>query len=164
MADIITVLRIIFSIFIIFCPLFSVPFYIFYILSGITDVADGAVARKTGTESEFGSKLDTFADFVFLFVCLFKIYSMVFIPIWILIWIGFIAVIKIINVVSGYVLYKKFIAVHSLMNKVTGVILFVLPLTINYIDFRFSLPTVCSVATFAAVQEGHLIRTKSFIQ
>lgn len=34
---------------------------------------DGAVARKTGSVSKFGSKLDSVADFVFIVVCLIKI-------------------------------------------------------------------------------------------
>ena len=34
---------------------------------------DGAVARKTGTDSEFGAKLDTIADIVFTAVCMIKI-------------------------------------------------------------------------------------------
>ena len=31
---------------------------------------DGLVARKTGTVTEFGAKLDTAADFVLVAVCL----------------------------------------------------------------------------------------------
>ena len=45
------------------------------------------------------------------------------------------------------------------MNKVTGILLFVLPLTLKYIDLRYSGAIVSAAATFAAVQEGHLIRT-----
>lgn len=34
--------------------------------SGFTDMIDGTIARKLGTESEFGSKFDTVADIVFV--------------------------------------------------------------------------------------------------
>ncbi len=44
-----------------------------YIIAGIADMADGAVARRTGTVSEFGSRLDTAADTVFAAVCLIKL-------------------------------------------------------------------------------------------
>ena len=54
---------------------------------------------------------------------------------------------------------KKYPAVHSVMNKITGVILFLLPLTFARIDLRYSGAFVCVVATFAAIQEGHWIRT-----
>ncbi len=52
-----------------------------------------------------------------------------------------------------------FVAVHSVMNKVTGALLFLLPLTIPAAGLKYSAIVVCAVATFAAMQEGHLIRT-----
>jgi CDP-diacylglycerol--glycerol-3-phosphate 3-phosphatidyltransferase len=136
-----------------------VAFYSLYITAGLTDMIDGWVARKTNTVSEFGAKLDTVADFVFVVVCLVKLLPIMDIPTWLYLWIGVIAFIKIINIVSGYVVQKQFVAIHSVMNKVTGVLLFVLPLTLTFIDLRYSAMVVCLVATFAAVQEGHFIRT-----
>ena len=127
-------------------------------------MVDGWVARKTNTISEFGAKLDTVADFVFVVVCLVKLLPIMDIPIWLYVWIGVIALIKIINIVSGYVGQKQFVAIHSVMNKVTGILLFLLPLTISFIDLRYSAAVVCFVATFAAVQEGHFIRTKKSIE
>lgn len=120
---------------------------------------DGTVARKTNTVSEIGSKLDTVADFVLVVVCLIKLIPIMVIPGWIYIWIASIAFIKAINVVSGYVVQKKFVAVHTVMNKVAGALLFILPLTLSIIDLKYSAIVVCMVATFAAVQEGHYIRT-----
>ena len=48
----------------------------------------------------------------------------------------------------------------SVMNKVTGVLLFILPLTFSIIPLIYSAIPVCAVATFAAVQEGHFIRSR----
>ena len=45
------------------------------------------------------------------------------------------------------------------MNKVTGVLLFILPLTFPIVPLKYLAIPVCAVATFAAVQEGHYIRT-----
>ena len=160
MANIITIIRILCSIAILFCPVFSVAFYSLYIAAGLSDMIDGWVARRTHTASEFGAKLDTVADFVFVVVCLVKLLPVMDVPVWLYVWIGIIAVIKIINIVSGYVVQKRFVAVHSVMNKVTGVLLFVLPLTLSFIDLKYSATVVCIIATFAAVQEGHFIRTK----
>ena len=160
MANIITIVRILCSLAILFCPAFSVAFYSLYIVAGLTDIIDGWVARKTNTASEFGAKLDTIADFVFVVVCLIKLLPIMDIPVWLYVWIGLIALIKVINIVSGYVVQKQFVTIHSLMNKVTGVLLFLLPLTLSFIDLRYSAVVVCLVATFAAVQEGHFIRTK----
>ena len=160
MANIITFVRILCSIAILFCPVFSVAFYSLYITAGLTDMIDGWVARKTNTVSEFGAKLDTVADFVFVVVCLAKLLPIMDFPSWLYIWIGVIALIKIINIVSGYVIQKQFVTIHSLMNKVTGLLLFILPLTLSFINLRYSAVMVCLVATFVSIQEGHFIRTK----
>ena len=160
MANIITIVRILCSIALLFCPVFSAAFYSLYITAGISDMVDGWVARKTNTVSEFGVKLDTIADVVFVVVCLVKLLPVMDIPVWLYVWVGIIALIKVINIISGYVVQKQFVAVHSVMNKVTGVLLFVFPLTISFIDLRYSTTVVCIFATFAAVQEGHFIRTK----
>ena len=160
MANIITIIRILCSIAILFCPVFSVAFYSLYITAGLSDMIDGWVARKTNTVSEFGSKLDTVADVIFVVVCLFKLLPVMAIPVWLYVWIGIIALIKVVNVVSGFVVQKQFVAVHSVMNKVTGVLLFLLPLTLSVVDLKYSAIVDCIIATFAAIQEGHFIRTK----
>ena len=159
MANIITCIRIICSIVMLFCPVFSPVFYALYITAGVSDMADGAVARKTGSVSEFGSKLDTAADFVLVVVCLIKLIPVIHIPIWLIAWIIVIAVIKAINLIYGYVMLKEMVALHTVMNKVTGILLFVLPLTLTFVDLKFSGAIVSAVATFAAIQEGYLIRT-----
>ena len=159
MANIITGIRIICSIALLFCPVFSPVFYALYITAGVSDMADGAVARKTGTVSEFGSRLDTIADIVFVIVCMIKLIPVLDIPLWLVIWIAIIALIKMINIISGYVMNKELVAAHTVMNKVTGILLFVLPLTVSLIDLKYSGALVSAVATFAAIQEGHYIRT-----
>ena len=160
MANIITIARILCSIALLFCPTFSVAFYALYLTAGLSDMADGWVARKTNTVSEFGARLDTIADFVFVIVCLIKLLPVIEIPTWIYVWIGVIVLIKVINIVSGFVVQKRFVAVHSVMNKVTGVLLFALLLTSSFVDIKHSATAVCVVATFAAIQEGHFIRTR----
>ena len=159
MANIITGIRIVCSIAILFFPVFSPAFYTLYIVAGISDILDGTVARKTETVSEFGSKLDTGADFVLVVVCLIKLIPIIRAPVWLIIWIIVIAVIKAINLVSGYVMRKEIIVLHTAADKVTGILLFVLPLTLTFIDLKYSGTVVSALATFAAIQEGHMIRT-----
>ena len=161
MANIITSIRIVCSIALLFCPVFSIVFYVLYITAGISDMIDGTVARKAKTVSEFGSKLDTAADFVMVVVCLIKLIPIIRLPLWLIIWIVVIALIKAVNLVSGYIMRKEFVVLHTLMNKVTGILLFILPLTIAFIDIKFSGAFVSAVATFAAIQEGHYIRTNA---
>ena len=159
MANYITVIRIICSIALLFCPVFSPAFYVLYIAAGLSDMLDGYVARKTNTDSRFGAKLDTIADYVFVIVCLIKLLPVIRIPIWLYVWTGIIAFIKVVNIISGFAVQKTFMAVHSAMNKATGVLLFLLPLTIPALPLKYFAIVVCAAATFAAIQEGHLIRT-----
>ncbi len=122
---------------------------------------DGAVARKTGTVSEFGSRLDTAADIVFAAVCLIKLLPVLDIPLWLCIWIAVIAFIKTANIAAGYIRHREFISVHSAMNKATGGLLFIFPLTLAFMDLRYSAAAVCTLATAAAIQEGYLIDRKA---
>ena len=159
MANAITGLRILASAGLLFCPVFSQFFYVLYLIAGLSDMVDGIIARKTNSVSEFGSRFDSIADFVFVSVCLIKLLPVTDIPIWLYIWTAVIALIKIINIISGYAVQKRFVAVHTTMNKVTGVLLFMLPLTLSIVPLKYSGITICLVATFAAVHEGHFIRT-----
>ena len=158
MANVITCFRVMASFALLFIPLYSVPFYLLYLTAGISDMVDGMVARRRNTTSGFGARLDTAADFVFVVVCLIRLLPVMDVPTWLYVWIGVIALIKGINIVSGYVKKKRFVTAHTVMNKVTGALLFVLPLTLPLVELRYTAFAVCAVATFAAIQEGHLIR------
>lgn len=158
-ANIITGFRVLISIALLFCPVFSPVFYVLYLIAGLSDMIDGTIARRMNTVSEFDARFDTAADFVFVVVCLIKFLPVISIPAWLYVWIVLIALIKIIIIISGYVVQKKLVAVHSVMNKMTGVLLFILPLTFLIVPLKYLAISVCAVATFAAVQEGHFIRT-----
>ena len=160
MANAISIIRIPASIALLFCRAFSPAFYVFYIAAGLSDMLDGFVARKTDTASKLGARLDTIADFAFVIVCLIKLLPVLRIPAWLYAWIGIIALIKAVNIVSGFAVQKRFVAVHSVMNKATGALLFLLPLTIPVAPLNYSEVIVCAAATFAAIQEGHFIRTE----
>ena len=159
MANIITGFRVLISIALLFCPVFSPVFYVLYLIAGLSDMIDGTIARRTNTVSGFGARFDTVADFVFVVICLIKLLPVVSMPIWLWVWIVMIALTKTVNIISGYIVQRKLAAVHSVMNRVTGILLFILPLTFSIIPLKYSAITVCLVATFAAVQEGHFIRT-----
>ena len=156
-ANILTVCRIFGSILLLFFPTFSVDFYITYILCGFSDMIDGTIARKTNSASKFGSQLDTIADIIFVAASLFKLLPAIQIPQWLWIWGGVISVIKISNIIWGYVSKKQFISLHTIMNKATGLLLFLLPLTISFVELKYIGIVVCSVATLSAIQEGFYV-------
>ena len=121
-------------------------------------MVDGTIARKTNAVSEFGARLDTVSDFIFFAVSFIKLFPIIYIPKWILVWIVVIAIIKIFSVILGFIYTKKLISLHIVMNKITGLLLFLLPLTLQFVEIRYSLTAVCIVATFSAIQEWYCIK------
>ena len=105
-ANAITCCRILISMLMFLFSVFSPGFYVCYLIAGISDMIDGTIARKLGTSSKFGEKLDTVADFVFAAAALFKLLPVMKISMAIWIWTGLIAVIKLINIISGFVVQK----------------------------------------------------------
>ena len=159
-ANIITGSRIVFSLSLLFIPLSSAWFYALYLLCGFTDMIDGTVARRTKNASEFGARLDTVSDFVFMVVALIKFVPYLNIPTWLWIWIGVIAMMKLGNTAWGFVRTKKLISPHTVLNKITGLLLFLMPLTISFVDPTYTLPIVCTVATVAAMHEWYYMEKK----
>ena len=136
-------------------------FWTLYLLCGLSDVLDGAVARLAGTVSRLGERLDTIADIIFVAVWIVLFIPAIDVGRWLWIWTGVIALIKVVNVISGLAMKKGFVAKHTLANKATGILLFLLPMVILWESIKGPyLVLVCLLATFAAIQEGHLIRTE----
>ena len=157
LANGITLFRILCSLAPLFCTPLSLPFYVLYAAAGFSDIFDGWIARKTNTASKFGAKLDTFADIVFAAAVLIKILPILNLPVWIIIWVGVIALIKLVNIAIGFVRKHTLTAVHSVINKVTGALVFILPFTVPIINIRYTAPLVCAVATVAAITESRTI-------
>ena len=156
-ANSITASRVAFSLPLLFVPLTSVWFYIFYLFCGLTDMIDGTIARKTGAVSKFGARLDTVADFVFMSVCGVKILPLMHIPIWLRGWIIIVALIKILNIALVFIHKKKLISNHSVLNKITGFALFILPLSLTFVETAYSVAIICVLATVAAMQEVYFV-------
>ena len=81
-ANIITGIRILGSILLAFVPVFSAVFYTVYLTCGLSDMADGMIARKTNNVSSFGARFDTAADFLFAAVSLVKLLPYIPVPRW----------------------------------------------------------------------------------
>ena len=156
-ANIITGSRALFSLPLLFIPLSSAWFYILYLFCGLTDMIDGAIARKIGSVSEFGARLDTAADFIFMFVCSIKILPLIHISIWLWVLIILVALIKVLNIAVVFIRKKKLISIHSVFNKTTGFALYLLPLLQTFFEADYSVATICVLATIAGLQEVYFI-------
>ena len=159
MANLITSCRILLSLLLLFFPALSPGFYGLYLAAGLSDMLDGFVARRTNSASPLGAKLDSMVDVVFLAVCLIKLLPVLALPVWLWVWVGLIALLRLVNVVSGFVRRKKLVLLHTRANKLTGALLFLLPLSLGFLNIAYTAVPLCALASFAAIQEGHFIRT-----
>ena len=120
-------------------------------------MVDGIIARKTNSSSKFGERLDSFADFIFLVVSLVKVLPIIHFSTWLLIWIVTIATIKLSNILLWFIYEKKLLPMHTIMNKTAGFMLFLLPLTMGFIEFKYSSAVVCFVVILTAVAESYVV-------
>ena len=162
-ANIITGSRILFSFPLVFIPLSSAWFSVFYLCCGLSDMIDGTVSRKTGTASRFGASLDTVADFIFLLVCAIRILPLMHLPVWLWVWIILVALVKIMNIVFVFLHRKKLLSIHSVLNKATGFALFLFPLSLTFVETPYSVAAICVFASAAAMQEVYYITTRQEI-
>ncbi len=156
--NVISAFRIAGSIGLLFCDVSGWPFWTLYVLCSFSDMADGWLARKLHAETEAGAIWDSVADIVFVACCATRLLPVLEIPTWLWVWAGVIVFIKIVNQVSALVICKRFCFPHTWANKLSGLLLF---LTIPAMFLSvIPMAIVAAFATFAAVQEGHFIRTK----
>ena len=132
-------------------------FWIIYGLCGMSDMMDGYLARKLHAESKTGAVLDSIADLGFIACCAIRLLPVIQVPAWLWIWAGVIVAIKFVNQASALIAWKRLCFPHTRANKLTGLLLFIaVPMVFwSIVPITF----VAGVATFAAVQEGHFIRT-----
>lgn len=158
--NIITIIRAIGTLGLLFFGVKGIAFWVIYFACGISDMLDGYLARKLHCESKIGALLDSLADIVFVACCCIKLIPALAFPNWLWIWALVIALLKVINQISALVIYKKCVFPHTIANKATGLLLFVgVPVTF-FVESLIPIIIIAIIATFAAIQEGHFIRTK----
>lgn len=151
--NVISILRILFSLSLLFIDLFSWEFVFIYLLCGMSDVLDGYIARRAKSQSIFGAKLDTTADIVMFAVILYIFIPVITLSNRIIIWLFTILLIRIISIIIVYFKYKIFAMLHTYSNKITGLLLFFVPIVIGS---SLEIPIiyfVCFIASVSAVEE-----------
>ena len=126
----ITLLRIAGSLGLLFCDVSGVVNWIIYVLCGISDIADGWLARKLKCVTKKGALLDSLADICFVACCAWKLLPILELPLWLWLWAGVIVAIKIVNQLSALMMYGRCSFPHTTANKATGFLLFIaVPMT-----------------------------------
>ena len=131
----------------------TLPFWVLYLIAGLTDMLDGFLARRWGMESKFGARLDNLADFVFVLAVGYKLFPWLNLPATLWMMIGLIAIVKMFNAICSYVVKHRIEYLHTKANKLTGFLLFVGIMTIGQTYFVPFAWTIACIAIFAAIQE-----------
>lgn len=153
LANIITATRIIGAIMLMFTTPFSRPFWAVYLYCGVSDMVDGPIARAMHQQSDFGAKLDSIADTVFVFSALFTVLPAVVIPAWFWIDAIIVTLIRGGSYWIGYKKYRMFSALHTYANKATGGVLFCMPVLIDVLGTTAAGIILGVFATLSACEE-----------
>ena len=108
--------------------------FIFFTLSGITDILDGSIARKYNLVSTFGKLMDPLADKLTQVSVLSTLVFKNIIPFWILV----IVILKeLIMIIGASFLYGKDVVVYSKWYGKLATVLFYLAIVLSLINAQF---------------------------
>lgn len=151
-ADEITLLRIVGTLGLVILIPSSATFFCVYTLTGLTDVLDGWIARKTKTSSDFGARLDSIADLLFYVVVLFRIFPIIENTLPGDIWyaVAIIVIVRISAYLTAMVKYHRFASLHTYLNKLMGMAVFLIPfmlITQYAVGCCFAVSAVAAIAS-----------------
>ncbi|MDR3706046.1 MAG: CDP-alcohol phosphatidyltransferase family protein [Paludibacteraceae bacterium] len=124
------------------------------LLIGITDVADGYLARKYQCTTKTGAKLDSVADFVFFTVIVIIlvvhyrpiVYGIRFLVL-------AVACIRLLSLVVCYFRFRELAFIHTIGNKLTGGVIYLSILLLPFALPVFVFRVVISIALLTAIEE-----------
>lgn len=132
----------------------TVLFTVMYLVGGLTDVADGFLARLLDASTKHGEILDSVADIFFGLVAFYRILPSLPFEKWM--WIGIVVVffLRVCNLLLSLIRRKKLLFLHTDWNKITGILVFLFPFAAKSIDLRAVFIPVFLVSLVASVEEG----------
>ena len=153
LANLLTLARIPLALGLLAVPPLSPAFFLLYVLSGVTDMLDGPVARWTQTESPIGAKLDSLADAVFLAAVLYRLLPSLHLSRRFLWALALICFLRCGAWLVGFRKYRRFAALHTIANKVTGGALSCAPFLLTWFPSRVLCAGLCLLAALSAGEE-----------
>ena len=157
------------------CDVAGTTFWALYALCGISDIADGWLARRLKCVTATGALLDSLADICFVACLCPLLLPILELPQWLWLWAGVIVAIKVVNQLLALVMYGRCCFPHTMANKWAGFLLFIaVPMTLALPSSVTTWPSsselgwlsllrpfvsiipitiVAAVATFAAIHE-----------
>ena len=101
-----------------------IVFLAVYAVIGLTDILDGFLARRCRWESEFGAKIDGFADMGFMLALLSVVFgimrNILKFKVYVAVGVGVVAAVKLVNLTFTKLKFKQWSTMHTLANKYTA--------------------------------------------
>ena len=113
--------------------------FIFFTISGITDIADGCIARKYNLISNFGKLMDPLADKLTQIATIASLTLIHIIPIWIL---AIVLLKELIMIAGASFLYGKDVVVYSKWYGKLATVLFYLAIVFSLLINQFELSSI----------------------
>ena len=124
------------------------------LLIGVTDIADGYIARKYQWVTKLGAKLDSLGDLVFfamvLLIVFFR-YEQIITDNYC--WFLMTLALKLTTALLSKFKYGEFVFIHTVANKLTGFLVFVAIVLIPFDTIAYLITGVFLMAILAAAEE-----------
>lgn len=151
--NILTVMRMLSAIALLLFAPFGTAFYCVYLGAGLSDLLDGAFARRFGAASALGARLDSIADLLFTIAACIRILPIVPWERWMLLWAGGIAALRFITLCIGLWKYRALPFLHTWANKLVGALLFLFPVLYAMLGLCRTAWLLCFAASLASAEE-----------
>lgn len=164
-ANIITGLRMVLSILILSVLKDRTAACVLFASAGLTDLLDGIIARRTGTVSRLGAKLDSAADMVMFGVMIACAVVWAGGALWTLVpWLAAVTAVRVANLIIAALRFRTFAGIHTWGNKLTGLLIFVSFGVYILTDSLNALIPAIVVAGLTALEEMLILLTSKELQ
>ena len=129
-----------------------------YTFTGVTDALDGFIARKFGTVSETGARLDSIADILFYTISLARIMPALWRNLPKTIWyvVGLLLFVRALGYAVDAFKNHRFASLHTYLNKATGFLVFGIVYVILTPAAAPYCWVVCAVGLLASCEELYI--------
>ena len=146
-----------------FVPVSSAPFLALYALCGLTDVADGRLARRLHAESAFGAALDSAADLLFALAVAVRFLPAAALPGWALACIAGVALLRLLSLCVCRARFGAFALLHTALNRAAGLTVFLCVPLYTLLPHTPLLIAACAVSGVSAVEELLLLLSMPYL-
>jgi len=155
--NILTSLRILCATLLLAVPVYSVRFYLLYLICGVTDFLDGRLARRFHVASKAGASLDNIADYTLLMSTVIKVLPTLLLDVWALV--GGICMLtaRMSSSVIAWIKYKRIVVLHTFANKLLGGAVYAIPLLAGLGNHTLLISIISGFMCFSVPEEIYLL-------